>query len=233
MRKSDVPVITIDGPSASGKGTVSQRLAQQLGWHWLDSGALYRAIAWYCLEQSTDIQSEEAILAAIERVSIDFHQHDQQVAVEVNGKLVDHELRTEACGNMASKIAAMAAVRQALLGKQRCFRKSPGLVADGRDMGTIVFCDAPLKIFLTASPEIRAQRRYNQLKDKGTDANLAGLLQEIMERDQRDQGRSVAPLKAADDANCIDSSNLSVDKVLEKLIQLATNAGLLGARHKQ
>ena len=220
-----VPVITIDGPSGSGKGTVSRIVAARLGWHLLDSGALYRLTALAAADRGLDPRDEpgHGVLAAALDVQFGVDaQGGERVLLE--GRDVTGVLRAETTGNMASLVAAMPAVRTALLARQRAFAVPPGLVADGRDMGTVVFPAAGLKVFLTASAEERARRRYNQLKEKGLAANLAGLSQEILERDRRDSARSVAPLRPAADAVVIDSTGLAVDGVVDRILVLAREA---------
>ena len=220
-----VPVVTIDGPSGSGKGTISLTIAQKLGWHFLDSGALYRLLALSLLNKNLSFD-DESVMADMAR-GLDIHfsaETGGEVEIYLENKQVTNEIRTEKCGNAASKVAAVPAVREALLERQRGFRQPPGLVADGRDMGTVVFTDAPLKIFLTASAEERAKRRYNQLKQKGIDANLAALQDEIAERDKRDAGRAVSPLKAAEDAVIIDSTHMSVDEVVTQIMALCQDS---------
>jgi cytidylate kinase len=217
-----VPVIAIDGPSGSGKGTVSRLLARRLGWHLLDSGALYRLVALAGIARGLDPQDEAghaAVAASLDaRFDVDGSGEER---VLLDGRDVTGELRSEATGSAASRVAAMPAVRAALIGRQRGFATAPGLVADGRDMGSIVFPDAPLKIFLTASPEERARRRHKQLIEKGLTVNLADLSREIRERDHRDANRSVAPLRASDDAVVIDSTNVGVSDVVEQIENLA------------
>jgi cytidylate kinase len=216
-----IPVLTIDGPSGSGKGTVSQILATRLGWHFLDSGALYRLLGLAAAKSGIDINDAPALCRLAADMNITFvPQPGAAPRVFLNGQEVGGELRTEESGERASKVAAIPEVRAALLQKQRDFRQSPGLVADGRDMGTTVFPQAFLKIFLVASPEVRAERRYKQLKEKGFDVNLAQLLGEICERDQRDAARSASPLKPAPDACILDSSPLSIDEVVEHIHRL-------------
>jgi cytidylate kinase len=217
-----VPVIAIDGPSGSGKGTVSRLLARRLGWHLLDSGALYRLVALAGIARGLDPQDEAghaAVAASLDaRFEVDGAGGER---VLLDGRDVTGELRSETTGSAASRVAAMPAVRAALIGRQRGFATAPGLVADGRDMGSIVFPDAPLKIFLTASPEERARRRHKQLIEKGLTVNLADLSREIRERDHRDANRSVAPLRASDDAVVIDSTNVGVGDVVEQIENLA------------
>ena len=214
-----VPVITIDGPTASGKGTITRLLAQRLGWHILDSGALYRLVALAARKHSIPFDDAESLRTLAAHLDVEFvvDQDSGEIVTLLEGEDVTRELRTETCGNDASKVASVPAVREALLDRQRAFREPPGLVADGRDMGTVVFPDAALKIFLTASAEERARRRYNQLKDKGLSANMRGLLDEIAERDARDRERSASPLVPAEDAVQLDTSKLSIDEVVDRL----------------
>jgi cytidylate kinase len=219
-----VPVIAIDGPSASGKGTIASRVAEALGFHYLESGALYRLVALLSLRHDTLDPQRLAALAA----TMDATFREGSVFVEKQD--VSDDIRSEACGNRASEVAKMPAVRQALLARQRGFRELPGLVADGRDMGTVVFPDAALKIFLTARPEIRAERRYNQLKDKGISANLRALSRDLAERDARDANRAVAPLAPAPDSQVLDSSALSIDEVVERIVGWCRERQLGGRR---
>jgi cytidylate kinase len=208
----NIPVVAIDGPSASGKGTVAKGVAEALGFHYLESGALYRLVALLSLRENT---LEERRLAAHAR-SLDAAFRGDRILLA--GHDVTEEARSEECGNQASDVARMPAVREALLARQRAFRQPPGLVADGRDMGTVVFPDAALKVFLTARPEIRAQRRYKQLIDKGIHANLRALSRDLEERDARDAERLVAPLVPAPDSQVLDSSALSIDAVVERIV---------------
>ena len=209
-------VVTIDGPSGSGKGTIAQLLADELGWHLLDSGALYRVLAYAALEKNISIDDEsDALIALAEHLPVSFSTIDGVTHAMLDGESVEQHIRTETAGNAASKVAAMAGVRQALLGRQHDFAEPPGLIADGRDMGTKVVPNAAAKIFLTASVEDRAQRRYNQLKQKGFDANFRALSQEIAERDARDANRAASPLRPADDAYLLDSSGLTIEQVLQ------------------
>jgi len=217
-----VPVITIDGPTASGKGTITRLLARRLGWHILDSGALYRLVALAAIKHNipTDDVASLAKLAANLDVEFVAGEGDAEMAVLLEGTDVTPELRAETTGNAASRVASVPEVRAALKERQRAFQKPPGLVADGRDMGTVVFPDAVIKIFLTASAEERAQRRYNQLKDKGLGVTMRSLLDEIAERDERDQQRDISPLVAAEDAVVLDTSELTIDEVVDHLWNL-------------
>jgi cytidylate kinase len=210
-------VVTIDGPSGSGKGTIAQMLADELGWHLLDSGALYRVLAYAAREKQISIEAESnELIELAEHLPVSFSTIDGATHAMLNGRSVEAHIRTETAGNAASKVAAMPSVRRALLKRQRDFEQPPGLIADGRDMGTTVFPQAPAKIFLTASVEDRAQRRYNQLKEKGFDANFRALSQEIAERDARDANRAASPLKPAADAYLLDSSGLTIEQVLQR-----------------
>lgn len=214
MPRNDIPVVAIDGPTASGKGTVAQEVARTLGFHYLDSGALYRLTALSALRTNVPLTDEHALAKLAQDLPCAFHGERVLLANDD----VSHAIRAEEIGNAASKIASLPAVRQALFGLQRRFHATPGLVADGRDMGTVVFPDAPLKIFLTASAEERARRRYLQLKAKGDDVSLSSLLDEICARDERDTQRAVAPLKPAHDAIQLDSTELSIEQVLERIL---------------
>mgnify|MGYP001546061597 FL=1 len=217
-----VPVLTIDGPSGSGKGTVSRMAADALGWHLLDSGALYRAVGFAAGMEGLDLSDAEAVTRCAQTTKISFRDPKDglETRVIVNGMDATDEIRTETCGAAASAIAAIPGVRTALFDKQRAFRKAPGLVADGRDMGTVIFPDAQSKVFLTASAEERAKRRYKQLKEKGLGVTLAALLREIQARDVRDAGRAVAPLKPAADAVVIDSTGTPVERVVAAVLEL-------------
>ncbi len=218
------PVVTIDGPGGSGKGTLSLLVAQELGWHLLDSGALYRLLALLSQQRSVAIDDEPALAALAATLDVQFLGADfKDVAgsittILLEGKPVTEAIRTEALGGKASEVAKLPAVREALLGRQRAFQQLPGLVADGRDMGTVVFPNAPLKVFLTASAEERAKRRYKQLKEKGESVTLAPLLKDIKKRDDRDMNRAVAPLQPAEDAVLLDSTNLSITEVFAQIV---------------
>ncbi len=215
-----IPVITIDGPSGAGKGSVAQSLARELGYHLLDSGAIYRAAAVHALECEADIEDQNAVLATFESFNPRFEagNPDDGVQVWLNDQNITGKLRNEDTASAASKIASLPAVRQALLASQRDFQRPPGLIADGRDMGTVVFPDAKLKIFLTASAQERAQRRSKQLKEQGITTTMQRLTQEIQERDTRDSTRSHSPLVAADDAITIDCSELSIEQVVKLIL---------------
>ena len=224
--ETTAPVVAIDGPSGSGKGTIARRVATALGWHLLDSGALYRlaALAASSREGSVDLPAERlAAIAGALDVRFDAGP-DGEERIWLDGRDVTVEVRSEDCGRLASRVAAVPAVRAALLALQRSFRRPPGLVADGRDMGTAVFPDAVLKVFLTASPERRAERRYKQLKNKGIDVSLAALSRDIGERDRRDSERTVAPLRAADDARLLDSSELTIEQVTRTVLRWVQEA---------
>lgn len=228
---SEFPVITVDGPSGSGKGTLCCRLANALGWQLLDSGALYRLLGLAASRRGIALDDESALAQLAGELNVKFIPltdglHGQMILLD--GEEVEDELRTEQAGDAASKVAALPAVREALLQRQRDFRTEPGLIADGRDMGTVVFTDAPLKVFLTASAEERAQRRYLQLKDKVPGVTLTSLLEEIQARDERDMQRAVAPLKPAPDALMLDSTELSIEQVLERILTEAVIRGLAG-----
>ncbi len=214
-------VETIDGPSGAGKGTIAMLLAQELGYHLLDSGAVYRAAALQVLNDGVDTTDEPAVIRSVENIDASFETIDGEVHVLLNGEDVTARLRNEQTAGMASTIAAIPGVRIALHDVLRSFRQPPGLVADGRDMGTVVFPDACLKLYLTASSEVRAQRRYKQLIAKGISASLPGLLGEIIERDRRDTERAVAPLRPAADAVVVDTSEVSPDALFEQAVELA------------
>ncbi|AMB85229.1 cytidylate kinase [Pseudomonas agarici] len=214
------PVIAIDGPSGSGKGTIAGLLAQRLGWCLLDSGALYRLLAFAARNHGVDLTNEESLKLLAAHLDVQFigATDGQPQRIILEGDDVTQDIRNESIGAGASQVAALPAVRDALLQRQRAFQEPPGLVADGRDMGTVVFPDAPLKVFLTASVEERARRRYLQLKAKGDDVSLSSLLDEIRVRDERDTQRAVAPLKPAVDAIQLDSTELSIEQVLERIM---------------
>ena len=209
-----IPVIAIDGPSASGKGTIAQAVAKNLGFHYLDSGSLYRLVALAAAKQATRLDDEAALARHARELQVIFDGGE----IFLSGQKVTDAIRSEDCGIGASRVAALPAVRRALLARQRAFRQAPGLVAEGRDMGTVVFPDAMLKVFLTASAEVRAERRYKQLKEKGIDANMRALLRELHERDERDSARSVAPLQIAVDARELDSTGLGIDEIVRQVL---------------
>jgi cytidylate kinase len=221
-RDEAAPVITIDGPSGSGKGTVARMVARSLGFRFLDSGALYRVVALASLNRGLAAEQAQALATLARSINVKFlSRRDGDVQVMLDNVDVTFDLRLEKVGDRASRIAAHPELREALLERQRRWSYPPGLVADGRDMGTVVFPDACLKIFLTASAEIRAQRRYKQLIEKGIEANIDTLLADIIDRDRRDLSRETAPLKAAPDAVEIDSSSLAVDQVVVKVLDFA------------
>jgi len=215
------PIITIDGPSGSGKGTICQLLASSLNFRLLDSGAMYRVTAVAAAQNEIDFTDQPALATLAENLDVSFTASDSGVVVILDGIDITREIRQETASMGASTVAAYPAVRQALLARQRAFAKAPGLVADGRDMGTTVFPQAELKIFLTASAEERAQRRYKQLRDRGESVSLRALLEDIKARDERDMQRSASPLKPANDAFLIDSSTMTIDEVLDKITLLA------------
>jgi len=223
MNDSSASVIAVDGPSASGKGTISRRVARELGFHLLDSGALYRLAGFAAEERHIALDDGPSVAAMLDRLDIMFSDEDlsnQDGVVYLDGRRLGPELRTEEAGRAASKVASLPEVRAALVDRQRAFHRAPGLVADGRDMGTIIFPQASLKIFLDASPEERATRRYKQLRGKGIDVSLTTLLSDIEARDARDRGRETAPLTAAEDARVIDTSKMGIDEVVNSVLEL-------------
>jgi cytidylate kinase len=221
MPTSNIPVITIDGPTASGKGTVAHKVADRLGFHLLDSGALYRLTALSAIRRGTDMNDEHALSKVAEHLQVRFNGGHIYLGTED----VANAIRAEEVGNTASKIAALPGVRQALFALQLGFRETPGLVADGRDMGTVIFPSAKLKVFLTASAEARAQRRYKQLIDKGFSANMDDLLEDLQSRDARDTQRSVAPLIPAEGAHILDTSAMTADEAVEQVLAWYRAAG--------
>jgi cytidylate kinase len=222
-----IPVLTIDGPSGSGKGTIARRIAVELGWHLLDSGALYRITALAAARAGVGDASEPQLAEIASGLDVRFDSSEGgDEHIFLSGEEVTAEIRDEQCGLMASRIAPLPAVRQALVGLQHSFHKTPGLVADGRDMGTTIFPDAELKVFLTASTAERAKRRHKQLKDKGIDVSLPALSRDIEDRDRRDSERLVAPLRPADDARVLDSSHLNIDEVVQAVLNWVHEQGL-------
>jgi len=215
---SPIPVIAIDGPSGAGKGTLSRLVANRLGYHLLDSGALYRLTALAAMNAGADLDNPEAVAAVARHLAVRFDAAGEDTRILLQEQDVSREIRTEAVSMNASRVAAYPPVREALLQRQRDFRQAPGLVADGRDMGTTVFPDAGVKIFLTASPEARAERRYLQLLEKGEKVDMDALVVDIRERDKRDSERAVSPLKPADDAHLLDSTKLTIEQVLERIL---------------
>lgn len=213
-------LITIDGPSGSGKGTVCHILAKKLGWHLLDSGALYRILAYAALQQKVALNDAQALADLALTLDVSFVSNGSGVDTLLSAENVGDKLRTEVVAKAASEVASIELVRSALLARQKAFLQQPGLIADGRDMGTVVFPEAKVKIFLDASAEERAQRRFNQLQDKGFNVSIAQILSEIKERDYRDRNRAVAPLRPADDALVIDSTTLTIDQVVDKVLTL-------------
>lgn len=209
-----IPVIAIDGPSASGKGTIAQLIAKKLGFHYLDSGALYRLVALKTMQSHTDIHNTDQLAEIARNLNVVFKNED----IYLDGTIVTDAIRAEQCGILASQIAAHPQVREALTDRQRAFCQPPGLVTDGRDMGSVIFPDAILKIFLTASAEVRAQRRYKQLKEKGINANISDLLQDIKKRDERDSNRSIAPLQQGADAQLLDTTSLTISQAQDAVL---------------
>jgi cytidylate kinase len=216
-----VPVITIDGPSGTGKGTLCHMLAAHLGWHFLDSGALYRVLAFAVVKQGIDFSDVKKLVLAAHALNLRFEiDNDQNSMVILDEQNISGDIRTEQCGQNASRIAAIPEIREALLARQRAFAVLPGLVTDGRDMGTVVFPNATLKIFLYASPEERAARRFLQLKESGNDASLAQVVDELVKRDARDTERACSPLRPAEDAAHIDTTGLAIVQVFDNVVQL-------------
>lgn len=228
LHHSPIPVITIDGPGGSGKGTVSLRLARTLDWHFLDSGAIYRVLALAVMQENIADYAQGNIEKLAVHLDLQFKQTSDHLSVVLlSNEDVTSAIRTEACGQMASKISSIPGVRAALLERQRAFKHKPGLIADGRDMGTIVFPEAPLKIFLDASVEERAKRRCRQLQEQGISVNLDQLVSELVERDNRDKSRAVSPLKPAADAVLIDTTNTTVEQVTNMILNQARERGLV------
>ncbi len=209
------PVLTIDGPGGAGKGTVCQLVAKKLGWHLLDSGALYRLTALAARLHGVALEDEVSVAMLAKHLDVQFIPQEKGVQIVLEGEDVSLDIRTEQIAGYASKVAALPEVRDALLARQRAFSEAPGLVADGRDMGTVVFSEAPVKIYLTASAEERAKRRFLQLREKGVEGDIVQILQDIMQRDERDMNREIAPLKPAKDALIVESTNMTIEQVLD------------------
>ena len=226
MKANQVPVITVDGPSGTGKGTLCGLIAKQMGFHLLDSGSLYRVLGYVVQQKEISFDDIDSIVAEALALDLSFVKQGELVSILLSGEDISAQVRTEEGGNLASKVAVILEVRAALFERQKAFQMAPGLVADGRDMGTVVFPDAILKIYLTASAEERAKRRHKQLKDKGNDVNVAQLLNEISERDKRDSQRQVAPLKPADDAIIINTTNIGIDVVEAQVLALIEERGI-------
>ncbi len=228
MNKHSATVITVDGPSGSGKGVLSQKLASHLGWHLLDSGALYRVLALHAVRESIALDNEQALADAALDLDIRFEEKvGYSASIILAGQDVTSEARTESNGEKASVVAQYPKVRDALLERQRVFQQAPGLIADGRDMGTVVFPNAPLKIFLDASAKVRAQRRYLELQKRGLNVSLDDLLSEIEARDVRDRNRAVSPLRPADDATLLDTSEMSIEEVFDSVLLKIKEAELV------
>ena len=225
---TQAPVLAIDGPGGAGKGTICQLVAKKLGWHLLDSGALYRLTALAASKHGVALDNEESVAVLAKHLDVQFIPQDEGLVNTIlEGEDVSLNIRTEEVGAMASKVAALPAVRQALLERQRDFAQSPGVVADGRDMGTVVFPDTPVKIYLTASAEERAKRRFLQLQEKGVDGDIEAILKDIQERDERDMNREVAPLKPAVDSLVVESTNMSIEQVLDVVMTELKRANLV------
>lgn len=224
---AQVPVIAIDGPTGSGKGTVSRGLARRLNWHLLDSGALYRLVALAARGRGVPLDDVAGLVDVAEAMAVQFSAAGDEEQILLEGEDVTLALRTEEAGTDASRVGAIAEVRSALLTRQRGFARAPGLVADGRDMGSVVFPESTLKVFLTAEPQERAARRHKQLSEKGIDVSLATLSREIVERDRRDANRPIAPLRPAADARVLDSTGLTAEQVIETVLRWVAEAGLM------
>jgi len=227
MNSAAVPVVTIDGPGGSGKGTVALCLARHLGWNFLDSGALYRLVALSAIKRNIGATEEQALGKLTRELDVVFATDGDEPAILLDAQDVTGSLRTEQVSAFSSCVAAIPGVRAGLLERQRAFRRKPGLVADGRDMGTVVFPDAQLKIFLTASVQERAKRRYKQLKEKGESVNLSRLFQDIEKRDERDRTRAISPLRPADDAYVVDSSEMGIEEVFQEILGLVVKKQLV------
>lgn len=219
-----IPILTIDGPSGSGKGSISKCISEKMGWHYLDSGSLYRALGIAAIKNNIDINNEAALVELIGRINLEFKRTEQgHWGVLLNGEEVRSQLATEEVGQLASKIAVFEKVRQGLLAKQQAYQAMPGLVADGRDMGSVVFPNAAYKVYLTASADERGKRRYKQLIEKGINANLRDVVQDIEQRDERDKNRAMSPLVVPNDALYIDSSDKAIDEVVQQVLNLLKN----------
>ena len=225
---TQAPVLAIDGPGGAGKGTICQLVAKKLGWHLLDSGALYRLTALAASKHGVELDNEDSVAVLAKHLDVQFIPQDEGLVHTIlEGEDVSTDIRTEQVGSMASKVASLPAVRQALLERQRDFAQAPGVVADGRDMGTVVFPDAPVKIYLTASAEERAKRRFLQLQEKGVDSDIEEILRDIQERDDRDMNREIAPLKPAVDSLVVESTNMSIEQVLDVVMTELKRADLV------